>query len=115
MQPVRMFHVEWCQAHCTQRGQLYIVREENGLTGFVGFVNARCEKSQWPTNVMPWLGLRCSSLPFHVNLRGERVDKVTTTDEPIFLLRSEIPVDPETTEIVLNKVSVSVHPGAAPR
>lgn len=115
MQPVRMFHVEWRQAHCTQRGQLYIVRNDNGLDGFVGFVNARCEKSQWPTSVMPWLGLRTSSLPFHVNLRGERVDKPGMSDEPIFLLRSEIPVDPETTEIVLNKVSVSVHPGAAPR
>lgn len=112
MQPVRMFHAEWRQQHCTQKGQLYIVRADNGVDGLVGFVNARCEKSQWRTIVMPWLRLQGSSLPFHVNLCGERVDKSNAAHEPTFLLRSEIPVDEDTTEIVLNKVSVSVHPGA---
>jgi hypothetical protein len=114
MQPVRMFHAEWCQAHCTQRGQLYLV-QDSGNDGFVGFVNARCEKSQWPTNMRPWLQLRRESLPVYVNAQGQSADKSNSQNEPIFLLRGEIPVDPETTEIVLNKVSVSVHPGAAPR
>lgn len=114
MQPVRMFHVEWCQKYCTQRGQLYVL-QANGNMGMLGFVNARCEKKQWQMDIGPWLRLRGDALPSYVNLQGWPVNKDELKNNSVFLLRSEIPVDKETTEIVMNKVSLSVNPGVYSR
>lgn len=114
MQPERMFHAEWCQKYSTRRGQLYILCQHGNL-GVVGFVNVRCEKMQWPADIGAWLRIQEESLPCYVTLKGHIVDRQQMTFDSTFFLRSEIPVDPGTTDIFVNKVSVEMGPRVSSR